>query len=725
MQSGIASNNAPVVARIGVQQSLAIPGLVTPPPVSGDAQTIAALSEALSGGALIARQYTEMEVDELRRREQARRVQLAEQDRLDREAQTIDRGLASRAARTKLPDLQRRIAEEIIVPVEGETTQDVIERTVGEFVANQSPAFEEQFRDIAEPALAGALVQQEANIRSRMERENLVLLGESIAAEKDPVKARATFESARAQYPRISDTEYLAASVGNAIKIKARAGDAAGVAAMADIIGPQRLPEERAEANALLAQAKIQQEAKTNDDYRQRIANRYVQGAPFDIIEEDIRSGDGTVDPTIIKQQLDELAVRRRQSVEGSNRDAIRAFDNAATEERINTLVAASRTSMYSSEFTLGKDVEITRPDGSTLTIPFKQVEPIAIDRAMSAIAREEAPRDASPEEAAASGRRTLARQTEYLGLNGKTYEPWNRIRNAGYLTSLSSFRATDGKDVQIPANLEAAVDLQKRLNQINPRFAAAGIDTNARMFYDLIDLAETYATPGDRPAAIMMAMKATAGGLTEERFSTGVAIDRVREAMDESDFASVNNRGEIEQTVRRVANFYVATGIVGDPAIAIEKALEKVTGTLTSDGAYAIDLGPINAPENFPDIARSMAEVYAAKYGEEEGLDSDDISIAPGETSGTFILFNTATNQPVENWATEGIYTMADINNFARGQADDAKQDVIKRVLAKSQARNNPKGMVEWTPGNTQRLRNQPDIVQRAMDAVRIGGRQ
>jgi hypothetical protein len=244
-------------------------------------------------------------------------------------------------------------------------------------------------------------------------------------------------------------------------------------------------------------------------------------------------------------------------------------------------------------------------------------------------------------------------------------------------------------------------------------------------MFYDLIDLAETYATPGQRPAAIMMAMKATAGGLTEERFSTGVNVNDVRSSMDGTAFEEVNNRGEIEQTVRRVANFYVATGVVGDPAIAIEKAVEKVTSTLTSDGAYAISYGSVNMPENIADIARSMSEVYVAKYGDEEGLDSDDISLAPGETNGTFILFNTATGQPVENWANSGIFTLADINAIARGQAVEGKEDLMKRVLAKSQARNNPKGMVEWSPGNTQRLRNQPDIVQRAVNAVRIGGRQ
>jgi hypothetical protein len=686
MQSGIASNNAPVVARIGVQQSLAIPGLVTPPPVSGDAQTIAALSEALSGGALIARQYTEMEVDELRRREQARRVQLAEQDRLDREAQTIDRGLASRAARTKLPDLQRRIAEEIIVPVEGEDTEGAIERLLIPFTENQSPAYVEQIRDIMEPALAGALAQQEAKIRDRMQQENLIYVGESLAAETDPAAARQAFQSAKAQFPTIGETEYLAATAGNAMLIHARAGNQQGVAAMQEIIG-DRLPEERARASAMLTQAKIQQEAKVNDDYRQGVANLYVQSAPFDLIEERIRAGEGTIDPTIIKQQLDELDVRRRQSVEGSNRDAIRAFDKAKTDEAFRTAASTARTAAWSGGVAAIEDATFEREDGSTLTIPAKQIREAAISLSMEAIAREEAPRDASPEEAAASARRTLARQTELLGLNGQTYAPWTQTMNAGYLASLSSFRATEGKNVAIPANLEAGFDLYKRLNTINPRLAAAHVDTNARMYYDLIDLAETYATPGQRPAAIMMAMKATAGGLTEDQFASGVNSNAVADAMDESDFASVNNRGEIEQTVRRVARFYVATGVVGDPAVAIEKAVEKVTGTLTNDGAYAIDLGPINAPENFPDIARSMSEVYAAKHGEEEGLDSDDISIAPGETSGTFILFNNATGQPVENWATDGIYTMADINAFARGQAIEGREAVFNRILAKRAA--------------------------------------
>jgi hypothetical protein len=723
MQSTLSGNTAPVVGRMGVQQSLAVPGLVTPPPVDPTVALVEETLRALEGGTAFFQQYTQFELDAMREQERQRREIQIEQERADRDAEVADRGLASRAARTALPDIQARIAREEIAPREGLTVRDQIESIVATQIEGQSPAYAEQFRDIAEPALAGAFAAQEGRIRDRVDRENLVFVGESLATQTDPARARATFESERAKFPTVTDTEYLASTAGSAMLIHAQAGNREGVAAMQAIIG-NRLPEERAKANAELVQAGIRQEAKAADDYRQGVANLYVQGAPFDVIEEQIRRGEGTQDPTLIKQQLDELASRRERSVTESRRAAIAAFDAAKTDEAVRGAVVNSRSAMYTGGLAFVQDQTVERFDGTTLTIPAKVIRDTAIEQSMSQIAAENAPRDTSPQEAAASQRRTLVQQAQYLGENGQTYAPWTQMMNAGKLAGLSSFRTTAGKDgkgeVQIPANLNDGFDLYKRLTSVNPRLAAAHVDSETRMFYDLIDLAETYATPGQRPAAMMLAMRAVNGGLTEDTFSSGIDIKNVRDAFDEGDFASVNNRGELEQSVSRVARFYRATGAVGDPDTAIARAYEKVTSTLTSDGAYAIDLGPIAVPENYDVIARSVVEDYAAKFGEEEGIEADDLSLAPGETPGALVIYNRATGQPVENWANSGVYTIADIQAFAQGKADENTRNIVRKIIQAGGG----KKMVEWPTTPAERLEpNGGGWLRRNLQSVIVTG--
>jgi hypothetical protein len=680
---------------MGIQRSLAVPGLVTSPPVSQAADLLAETLRALQGGAAVFQQYSQIEIDAARERErqqveQERRQReiLAQQEREDREAEVADRGLASRAARNFLPDIQAQIAREEIRPGEGRTVGDTIESLVLNRIDGQSPAYADQFRDIVEPALSQAFASQEARIRTRVERENLVFIGESLATQTDAAKARAMFESERSKFPTLSDTEYLASTAGSAMLIHAASGIRKGVAAMRAIIG-NRLPEERARADADLVRAEIQEKARIADEYRQGIADLYVKGAPFDVIEEQIRKGEGTQEPTLIKQHLDDLSSRRDRSVNESRRAAVAAFDDAAIDEAIRGAAVDSRSAIWTGGLANVTDRKVERPDGTVLTIPASTIRSRAIEYAMSQIAAENAPRDNSPQEIVASQQRTLARQVEYLGENGETYEPWTRTMNAGRLAGLSSFRATAGKDgkgsVEIPANLTDGYDLYKRLATVNPRLAAAHIDTDTRMFYDLIDLAETYATPGQRPAAMMLAMRAVNGGLTEDRFSSGVDIKQVRYAFDDTKFSGVNNRAELEQSVARVARFYVATGAVGDPETAIERAIEKVTSTLTSDGAYAVDMGPIDMPQNFPDIARSIAEDYAERFGEEEGVDADDLSLAPGEATGTFIVYNRSLGQPVENWATNGVFTLADIRAFAQGKSDEQTKAIVEKILRKS----------------------------------------
>ncbi len=86
--------------------------------------------------------------------------------------------------------------------------------------------------------------------------------------------------------------------------------------------------------------------------------------------------------------------------------------------------------------------------------------------------------------------------------------------------------------------------------------------------------------------------------------------------------------------------------------------------------------------PPNIAVISELITKNYVEQFGEEEGVDEDDLTLIPGETEATWILFNQSVLMPVESRRDNGIFTNADLRRIAEGETQTIREGIINEQI-------------------------------------------
>lgn len=355
-------------------------------------------------------------------------------------------------------------------------------------------------------------------------------------------------------------------------------------------------------------------------------------------------------------------------------------------ETRRGQILDAARTMMLNADTLHGapliEDVELALPNGVTKTISRQEIIDTVVAETVPKLAAE----GATPQE-------SLANQVEFLSRNGVTFPPYERVFSAGYLAVANDFGAIV-KTGGLPANLEAAYSLYKRMGAMNPRIRDQHIkDRTAQRFYEAASLAEKYVTPGNPESALLLTTKAFSGDTafadplanTINRRNFEKALDSAAERgfslFGIGNHRKARNIAEIGAKVEQLARFYIQTiGLSSDDAVA--EAAQRIRESHSIINDWAIETGNAQVPPNIAVIAELIAQDYVKRFGEEEAVDKDDLSLIPGETEATWILFNQRVLMPVESWRENGIFTNADLRRIAEGETQSIRDGIIHEQI-------------------------------------------
>jgi hypothetical protein len=307
--------------------------------------------------------------------------------------------------------------------------------------------------------------------------------------------------------------------------------------------------------------------------------------------------------------------------------------------------------------------------------IPREVIVPEALNRALSTIEK----RARSPEEA-------LPEQLALLARNGVTYPAFERVFAAAGLVLSVDLATTE----DVPVVAANAFELYKRMGAINPRLrdahvGKAGRDT--RLFFEFADLAERYVTPGEPRDAMFVAAKAvqaeqTAASLGD--FWSRQLLDKKIRGMLNSPLwpgGKVKNQVEMLAKLRDLAGLYLRA-LPTTPADAIDEAAKRLEATHTKINGWAIDTHDTLLPDaaTFDALAQELIERYVKKHGNEEGVDEGDLALIPGETDGSWIIFNMGANAPVDHVDEDGLFATADLQRLvAQGRMKHLREIVAR----------------------------------------------
>lgn len=617
----------------------------------------------------------------------SRRAAQVKEERVEFEA--VHRGEAAVNAQTELAELLDQI-EARELTLDGETAQEAAERMVADRVKGQVGAYADQYRKIALPRIVAAFVQQERGIQDEAKRDIDTGFHAVVENAADPRDLQRVVFDAQSVLG-LSETEAVGRYGIAALNHAAATGDRDKFQWVSEFIG-DRFPAERLKAQNTLDAVADRAERERRNEAEQGFYTRLYDEAPVESLREYIDKHRGALG--------DEAAVRLRGFIDRHEQERLDTERKVAAAQQVERFEAsvyeaatqAALNSQASLAFLAIEDAVLPADqslDGREHAIPASEIRERAITAAMEQVER----LSASPEEA-------LSRQVGLLARTGQTFGFWERVLHAGYTSGAAAFVDEEGPIPPTPA-LTAGFDLYKRLEAVSQPIALQHAKSDAGMFYKIASLTERY-TGAESPEALARAMRAVRSGAMPNTMAESLpkdafddAVKWTREAVNGSQV-----RGDIEMLARI---FMAEPGL--DAKTALKEASSMVRSMHTKvNGAY-IYTGDRSMPPNADKLATLSARLYAEKHGETEGVRPGDLALVPGPVPDTFVLANMRVpGRPfVENWQTEGLFTLAD---FAR--LEETRVAVKRQDIARAQ--------------NDRQQR--PGVFQRAFEAVNDAGR-
>lgn len=242
----------------------------------------------------------------------------------------------------------------------------------------------------------------------------------------------------------------------------------------------------------------------------------------------------------------------------------------------------------------------------------------------------------------------TEARELEEFASNGVKQPEWFRVMDAGAAAATVPNISLD----QPPDVLIQGYQKYKSLYGKAPVYLEQNLNGKAADFYEMVRVGEELGW--DERVSMSVAMKASAPGAAADEATQraqfqklGAKVDEVISSTKQGGFlglggTSARNAGTVKTEVNRYAQLYMKMGLGEDEAIEyagarFEKNYFNFNGTMIKRDT--------RMPPNFDSYAQSAVRDFAAKHGEQLGVDEDDLSLLPdGTSTGSWLIWNPST---------------------------------------------------------------------------------
>lgn len=618
---------------------------------------------------------------------------------------SLDRGLAAQRAKEILPDwLAKMERGDLETPLD----LDLVPGTAEQLVADMMPegvtrAFADEFR----ARLTPQFIQAMHNRALSKHQENFEALKtvsiEGLAHETDPAKIQeAVDELIQASYLPV-DPEQTARDFGlHAARVAALTGNAEAFKAAESFLAgrePMALAQYANQLEVAQRQAQSREEKEIRDALMSEVAAIYNEadreGTPIPV--ERALSIIEQADPMLQRSMRDELerrtashnralAQQRAEIRFGLQQEEI--FDAVANIMEMPDKPYPTELLLQKLSVTFGGDedsFQLTDPEtGLTKTIPFTEVMQ-AVKQSHFNMLDQTLP----PEQA-------FAEKMTFLSRNNMTDKQWTAMLTGGANAALSEWaRIIDkGEAEGIPQTVTNAYQIYRQMGTQNRQLRDAHISSQSqRDFFDIAETMEVYGFQSPQQA-LMTAVKAMSPKghfhSSYDRIESRKEIERAARQIATTGHVLLwnkqvaENRGEVMTALSTMANVYANSGLA--PELAMERAKQRVNDEYLIVNNWAVPFKgqlPPDANEIFQDLFKQ----YVEKYGEQEALTVNDLSLVAGTEPNTLILFSKKDLAPVENALTDGFLTVRAIQEVSLDRRMQREAEQRAERMAASQA--------------------------------------
>lgn len=602
------------------------------------------------------------------------------------------RGEAARHVADALPTLLGEIeAGNIKAPASLEDIDGVVDPILGEAIGDdKSKAYTDEYRSRMRPALISALTQR--HLRDQKENDAVLAAAnlDGVAFKTSPDELRDASLALQEHLYFEMPKEQADSMVGlHAARVASEAGDAAAFEAAAQFLGDRETLAMTQYRNKLELRQRQNQQAAVQaraDAVENELAALYNASEPTEenplgtpIPAEQARQIiiDGAVSPEHARSMFDDLKRRVKAQFDG----AIRGIaDRQVGEVHSNLLERITKqmadpnrpASMLS---VAGEEHTFTDALGREHTFTTEELMDEAVTREMRRLAE-----TLPPEEA-------FAAQADFIENSDTTNPAWVADIQAGYTSAAFDWATIlDNGEGGIPPRLQNAYNLYKRLGARSPRLRDQHVKTEGpRAMFEIAELAERYGY--DAPSAMLMAVRALSPrgpfNSPEQWRIAGKDVEKATESARSTGHLwwtdEAKNDADLYGAIQQRARFYVASlGI--NPEAAVEEAGKWVRDHQTIINGWSIDTTNRQIPKGIEQLVEHITTEYASAY---EDVRAGDLTLIPWETPNQWVLFNTATGMPVENWQQEGMYSTAGLERIAEGIRRFGRDGIVDQVTA------------------------------------------
>jgi hypothetical protein len=602
--------------------------------------------------------------------------------------QEIVIGEARRTARMRLTDIQTAIDSGRIARGQGESYEDFAARVALEESDGMGELYTRAFADTIGPQLAQYAQASDERRVSEARAASVQVLADSasLAATSDDVSN--AINAAEALGLR---RDQATRAVGlTALQAAAQAGDRVRFDRVKAALGSELVQEQEA-LGIQLGERERAIASQRRNDFLDNLALVSLSGGGFGeqlaLVAEGLTGG--TIDPSTAERLTSEIqnsmaAQEKAQLVQADReQEAANVAGLTADLFALSTVAGAGPNDPNAplaggiASITDDQDFEFTLPSGKVQTVKGRDVRRAVTAKAMQAIG------EAAPDPATA-----LRRQAQWLGFNNVKHDPLATQLTGGVSQAITALTATpgSGQSPEVPASTIDAYRTATVLQATSPSVYERHTTESDRAFYDAVRLGME--SGKDEQQAIVAAARAAASPLRYQPmdlskrmvWNRAIALDAMQ----------ARNASVVESYLNQLTRYYVAsTGMTVDRAA--DLAIEKVEQQFPVHRGVAVSvagLAPI-ARESLPDVLGQLAGEYAAKYGEAEGIEADDIAWDRDARSGTWRAVNARTMTTLMNNDEFGfvddqrLVKMASDNaNKAKAAQREASMKAVQREL-------------------------------------------
>jgi hypothetical protein len=700
--SGVVRDEPRRLPRMDID-SLTAPGLEVPS--QQQSETVRGLQQALAAslglgselGSFMAQQ-ARIDASQRAQVEIERRREEAASEEARRTADNAERGVGVKTIRVLTPEALQQIQADQITPLPGESIQDATARVVGALIpADASTPFREAAIEAASPAVATALAGRQAARAEQGRDQQRTALFDGLSTLADPAEIGASLASARES--GLITPEQERDGLARMIETRARLGDAAGVDAIASVLG------ERAPLAVLNARQIVQQEGE-------RAAQRLIsERMPALLLAPTPRAFENTLNE--LRAMPGFGATEEARAVDARNRlQAARGYElqramlageisvdaavsaaqdglaNPDTDPRHIPVTIAGNILQHAQEVAderaldqwragvvteaaglagtgrlIGiEDVTITLPSGETETVKAEEVRAQAIDRAFAQIELEE--QQAGGENVP---QRILARQFATLTAEAATHPAFTNT----VLSGLQQARTAAATGQPVGPEAVAAMELWRQMpDDLRRRSFTAG--DNAVL--EIMDVAARYNFRGDSARA--MQAVAGFGANSIDRGMVGGAGEQFERGL--RDFQGTPQAYDLRRRAETVAAVLMQSGAIGNAQDAAKEATRMVAQYHRVVNGQAIDVGGIPAELIGRTETDGLAEVTRLLIAQAPVDDEDRRNLTLAQNGrGQWVLMDSVNLVPVQTLTSDQLVERL-----------QTQRDIDARVAAESMAR-------------------------------------